>query len=89
MFVWLARGKSGEEGMPSRRRLSDRRVREQLGTKYSAHFRRAFFITTAKLNGQSTEFIQNQTKQKTDTMISRHSRLDAIVAYNAADLLGL
>jgi hypothetical protein len=36
MFVWLTRGKSGEPEMPSRRRLSDRRVREQLSTKYSA-----------------------------------------------------
>jgi site-specific recombinase XerD len=93
VFVSLARGKTGEAGTPSRRRLSDRRVnllvKEHLGTKYSAHSLRASFITTAKLNGQSNEFIKNQTKQKTDAMISRYSRLDDIIAYNAAHSLGL
>lgn len=43
----------------------------------------------AKLNGQSSEFIKNQTKQKTDVMISRYSRLDDIMAYNASYSLGL
>lgn len=93
VFVSLARGKTGEAGMPSHRRLSDRRVnllvKEHLGAKYSAHSLRASFITTAKLNGQSNEFIKNQTKQKTDAMISRYSRLDDIIAYNAAHSLGL
>jgi integrase len=93
LFVSLLRGKTGEAGSPSHRRLSDRRVnllvKAHLGEKYSAHSLRASFITTAKLNGQSNEFIKNQTKQKTDAMISRYSRLDDIIAYNAAHSLGL
>lgn len=93
VFVSLSRGKTGEAGTPSRRRLSDRRVnllvKEHLGEKHSAHSLRASFITTAKLNGQSNEFIKNQTKQKTDAMISRYSRLDDTIAYNAAHSLGL
>ena len=64
-------------------------VKEHLGAKYSAHSLRASFITNAKLNGQSNEFIKNQTKQKTDAMISRYSRLDDIIAYNAAHSLDL
>lgn len=93
VFVSLSRGKTGEAGTPSRRRLSDRRVnllvKEHLGEKHPAHSLRASFITTAKLNGQSNEFIKNQTKQKTDAMISRYSRLDDTIAYNAAHSLGL
>lgn len=64
-------------------------MKEHLGDKYSAHSLRASFIATAKLNGQSNEFVKNQTKQKTDAMISRYSRLDDIIAYNTAYSLGL
>ena len=84
VFVSLSRGKTGEPGTPSHRRLSNRRVnllvKEHLGEKYSAHSLWASFSTTAKLNGQSNEFIKNQTKQKSDAMISRYSRLDDIIA---------
>ncbi|SNS00569.1 Site-specific recombinase XerD [Hymenobacter mucosus] len=93
VFVSLLRGKKGEPGTPSTKRLSDVRVNRlvklHLGEKYSAHSLRASFITTAKLNGQSNEFIKNQTKQKTDVMISRYSRLDDVIKYNAAYSLGL
>ena len=80
-------------GTPTEKRLIARRVnllvKEALGPTYSAHSLRASFITTAKLAGQSNEFIKNQTKQKTDVMISRYSRLDDIIRYNAAHSLGL
>ncbi|GAB3861659.1 hypothetical protein GCM10028822_41490 [Hymenobacter terrigena] len=33
------------------------------------------------LQGQSNRFIQNQTKQKTDAMIDRYSRLDDVVSF--------
>ena len=45
--------------------------------------------TTAKRNGQSNGFIKNQTKQKSDAMISRYTRLDDSIAYNAAKSLGM
>jgi site-specific recombinase XerC len=92
-FVSLLRGKKAGESTPSTKRLSDVRVNRlvklHLGEEYSAHSLRASFITTAKLNGQSNEFIKNQTKQKTDVMISRYSRLDDVIKYNAAYSLGL
>jgi integrase len=93
VFVSLVRGKKAGEAVPTTKRLSDVRVNRlvklHLGEKYSAHSLRASFITTAKLNGQSNEFIKNQTKQKTDVMISRYSRLGDIIKYNAAYSLGL
>jgi integrase len=93
VFVSLKRGRPGEPGSPTSKRLAERGVnplvKKHLGQKYSAHSLRASFITTAKLNGQSNEFIKNQTKQKTDAMISRYSRLDDLRTYNAARYLGL
>jgi tRNA A37 threonylcarbamoyladenosine dehydratase len=46
-------------------------------------------VTVAVLNGQSHKAIKNQTKQKTDAMIERYTQLNNIVAYNAAQNLGL
>ncbi|MBD2769370.1 tyrosine-type recombinase/integrase [Hymenobacter sp. BT664] len=93
VFVSLVRGQKAGESKPSQKRLSDvrvnRLVKQHLGEQYSAHSLRASFITTAKLNGQSNEFIKNQTKQKTDAIISRYTRLSDVVAYNAAQSLGL
>ncbi|TDN39854.1 hypothetical protein E4631_23245 [Hymenobacter sp. UV11] len=93
VFVSLVRGKTAGDAAPTTNRLSDVRVNRlvklHLGEKYSAHSLRASFITTAKLNGQSNEFIKNQTKQKTDVMISRYSRLGDVIKYNAAYSLGL
>ena len=93
LFVSLKRGRPGEPGKPADKRLADRRVnllvKEHLGAKYSAHSLRVAFITTAKLAGQSNDFIKNQTKQKTDAMISRYTRLDDIIKYNAGRSLGL
>lgn len=93
LFVSFKRGRRGGPGKPTSSRLTERwvnlLVKEYLGKKFSAHSLRASFITTAKLNGQSNEFIKNQTKQKTDTMISRYARLDEIKVYNAARYLGL
>ena len=93
VFVSLLRGKKGEPGTPSLKRLSDvrvnRLVKQHLGEEYSAHSLRASFITVAKLSGQSNEFIKNQTKQKTDEMISRYTRLSDVIDYNAALSLGL
>lgn len=93
LFVSLTRGRPGEAGKPSGKRLADRRVnllvKEHLGTKFSAHSLRVSFITTARLAGQSNDFIKNQTKQKTDAMISRYSRLGDVIKYNAGRALGL
>lgn len=93
LFVSLTRGRPGQPGKPSGKRLADRRVnllvKEHLGAKFSAHSLRVSFITTARLAGQSNDFIKNQTKQKTDAMISRYSRLDDIIKYNAGRALGL
>jgi site-specific recombinase XerD len=93
LFVSLLRGRPGEPGRPSGKRLADRRVnllvKEHLGAKFSAHSLRVSFITTARLAGQSNEFIKNQTGQKTDAMISRYSRLSDIIKYNAGRALGL
>ena len=93
LFVSLSRGRAGQPGKPSSRRLADRRVnllvKEHLGAKFSAHSLRVSFITTARLAGQSNDFIKNQTKQKTDAMISRYTRLDDIIKYNAGRSLGL
>jgi site-specific recombinase XerD len=93
VFVSLRKGKTAGDAVPTDKRLSDvrvnRLVKQHLGEEYSAHSLRASFITTAKLNGQSNEFIKNQTKQKTDEMISRYTRLSDVIAYNAAQALGL
>lgn len=50
------------------------------GGRFSVPSLRVTFITTARLAGQSNDFIKNQTKQKTDAMISRYSRLDDIIS---------
>ncbi|MFD2719963.1 tyrosine-type recombinase/integrase [Hymenobacter monticola] len=93
LFVSMVRAKPGQPGRPGARRLTDGRlnsvVKAHLGDKYSAHSLRASFITVAVLNGQSNNFIKNQTKQKTDEMISRYTRLTDVIAYNAAQSLGL
>lgn len=64
-------------------------VKEHLGARFSAHSLWVSFIATARLAGQSNEFIKNQTKQKTDAMISRYTRLDDVIKYNAGRALGL
>ena len=93
VFVSLRKGKTAGDAVPTDKRLSDvrvnRLVKQRVGEEYSAHSLRASFITVAKLNGQSNEFIKNQTKQKTDEMISRYTRLTDVIAYNAAQALGL
>lgn len=93
LFVSLLRGRPGQPGKPSGKRLADRRVnllvKEHLGAKYSAHSLRVSFITTARLAGQPNDFIKNQTGQKTDAMISRYTRLNDVIKYNAGRALGL
>jgi integrase len=93
VFVALKRGRVGSPGKPTTDRLTERivnlLVKKYLGPDYSAHSLRASFVTTAKLNGQSNDFIKNQTKHKTDEMISRYTRLDDLRTYNAARYLGL
>jgi hypothetical protein len=46
-------------------------------------------VTVAVLRGESHKAIKNQTKQKTDAMIDRYTQLNNVVAYNAAQNLGL
>ncbi len=98
LFVRIARGRAAGHGTPTGRRLSDKSVNalvgrhlgaDSTGQRYTAHSFRASFITTAKLAGQSNDFIKNQTKQKTDAILSRYTRLTNVVAYNAAESLGL
>ncbi|SHL96933.1 tyrosine-type recombinase/integrase [Hymenobacter psychrotolerans] len=103
LFVSLKRGKVKGQAMPTLKRLSPLRVNELVqlhlnhdedGHKvpeknYSAHSLRVSFITISVLRGQSNRFIKNQTKQKTDAMIDRYSRLDDVVSFNAAQNLGL
>lgn len=93
VFVSLRKGKTAGDAVPTDKRLSDvrvnRLVKQHLGEEYSAHSLRASFVTVAVLNGQSNGFIKNQTKQKTDEMIARYTRLTDVVIYNAAQSLGL
>jgi len=103
LFVSLKRGKIKGEALPTLKRLSPLRVNglvqlhlnhDEEGHKiaeknYSAHSLRVSFITVSVLRGQSNRFIKNQTKQKTDAMIDRYSRLDDVVSFNAAQNLGL
>jgi site-specific recombinase XerD len=103
LFVSLRRGRVKGGARPTQQRLSPLRVnllvqqhlnydsdRLQIqGRLYSAHSLRVSFITIAVVKGQSNRAIKNQTKQKTDAMIDRYSRLDDIVTYNAAQSLGL
>ncbi|MBC6609089.1 tyrosine-type recombinase/integrase [Hymenobacter sp. BT188] len=103
LFVSLKRGKVKGEALPTQKRLSALRVNglvqlhlnhDEEGHKvpeknYSAHSLRVSFITVSVLRGQSNRFIKNQTKQKTDAMIDRYSRLDDVVSFNAAQNLGL
>lgn len=103
LFVSLKRGKIKGEALPTQNRLSPLRVNrlvqlhlnhDEEGLKvaeknYSAHSLRVSFITVSVLRGQSNRFIKNQTKQKTDAMIDRYSRLDDVVSFNAAQNLGL
>jgi site-specific recombinase XerD len=103
LFVSLKRGKVKGEALPTQKRLSPLRVNRLVqlhlnhneeghkipALNYSAHSLRVSFITIAVLKGQSNRAIKNQTKQKTDAMIDRYSRLGDIVAFNAAQNLGL
>ncbi|NML67955.1 tyrosine-type recombinase/integrase [Hymenobacter sp. RP-2-7] len=93
LFVKIPRAASGQLAVPSDKRLSDisinKLVQKRLGSDYSAHSLRVSFVTVAVLNGQSHKAIKNQTKQKTDAMIERYTQLNNVVAYNAAQALGL
>lgn len=103
LFVSLKRGQVKGAALPTTKRLSPLRVNglvqlhlnhDEEGHKvpernYSAHSLRVSFITVSVLRGQSNRFIKNQTKQKTDAMIDRYSRLDDVVSFNAAQNLGL
>ena len=98
LFVSIARGRAAGLGTPTLRRLSDKSVNTLVGRhlgcditgqRYTAHSFRSSFITTAKLAGQSNDFIKNQTKQKTDAILSRYTRLTDVKAYNAGKALGL
>ncbi|WP_141106658.1 site-specific integrase [Hymenobacter gelipurpurascens] len=64
-------------------------VQCHLGPRYSAHSLRASFVTVAVEAGQSNKAIKNQTKQKTDAMIERYTRLDDVKRFNAAQYLVL
>ena len=93
LFVQIPRAAPGQMATPSEKRLSDisinKLVQKHLGPSYSAHSLRVSFVTVAVLNGQSHKAIKNQTKHKTDTMIERYTQLNDVVAYNAAQALGL
>ncbi|WP_343069187.1 tyrosine-type recombinase/integrase [Hymenobacter citatus] len=93
LFVKIPRTTPGQMAVPSQKRLSDisinKLVQKRLGPGYSAHSLRVSFVTVAVLNGQSHKAIKNQTKQKTDAMIERYTQLNNVVAYNAAQALGL
>ena len=98
LFVSIARGRAGSRGTPTLQRLSTNSVNtlvgrhlgcDSTGQRYTAHSFRSSFITTAKLAGQSNDFIKNQTKQKTDAILSRYTRLTDVKAYNAGRALGL
>lgn len=92
LFVSLTRT-SGKPAQPSRNRLSAHRVnmlvQQHLGPTYSAHSLRASFVTISVQRGKPNQAIKNQTKQKTDAMIERYSRLNDVMAFNAAQDLGL
>lgn len=98
LFVSIARGRAAGQGTPTSQRLSTNSVNtlvgrhlgcDSTGQSYTAHSFRSSFITTAKLAGQSNDFIKNQTKQKTDAILSRYTRLTDVKAYNAGKALGL
>jgi site-specific recombinase XerD len=93
LFVKIPRAAPRQMAIPSEKRLSDisinKLVQKRLGPDYSAHSLRVSFVTVAVLNGQSHKAIKNQTKQKTDAMIERYTQLNNVVAYNAAQALGL
>ena len=98
LFVGLARGSVAGGGTPTTQRLSTNSVNTLVGRhlgsndkgqRYTAHSFRSSFITTAKLAGQSNDFIRNQTKHKTDAILARYTRLEDVKAYNAVKALGL
>jgi site-specific recombinase XerD len=98
LFVRIARSRVAGMGTPTTQRLSDKSVNtlvgqhlgsDSNGQRYTAHSFRSSFITTAKLAGQSNDFIRNQTNHKTDAILARYTRLTDKVAYNAGKALGL
>lgn len=98
LFVSIGRGRVAGIGTPTTRRLAANSVNTLVGhhlgsnskkQRYTAHSFRSSFITTAKLAGQSNDFIRNQTKHKTDAILARYTRLDNVKAYNAGKALGL
>ena len=93
LFVKIPRAAPNQRAIPSAKRLSaisiNKLVQKRLGPGYSAHSLRVSFVTVAVLNGQSHKAIKNQTKHKTDAMIERYTQLNNVVAYNAAQNLGL
>lgn len=98
VFVSMKRGRTPGSGLPSEQRLSAQSINLLVGKHlgeaapgqpYTAHSFRSSFITTAKLAGQSNDFIRNQTNHKTDAILSRYTRLTDVVAYNAGKALGL
>ncbi|MBC6992224.1 hypothetical protein [Hymenobacter sp. BT491] len=64
-------------------------VQRYLGTSYSDHSLRAYFVTVAKLAEDDDSEIMNQTKHKTSSMIRHYNRLDDVRRHNAAQKLGL
>ena len=98
VFVSMRRGRVAGIGLPSEQRLSAQSINLLVGKylgeaapgqPFTAHSFRSSFITTAKLAGQSNDFIRNQTNHKTDAILSRYTRLTDVVTYNASKALGL
>ena len=93
LFVKIPRATPGQLAAPSDKRLSDislnKLVQKRLGPSYSAQSLRVSFVAVAVLNGQFHKAITNQTKQKTDALIERHTQLNNAVSYNATQALGL
>lgn len=98
VFVSIHRGQIAGDGKPTDKRLSTNSVNTLVGkhlgefepgVPYTAHSFRSSFITTAKLAGQSNDFIKNQTKHKSDAMLQRYTRLTNAREYNAGKALGL
>lgn len=98
LFVSIRRGRTAGDGVPTEQRLSTNRVNILVGkhlgefepgVPYTAHSFRSSFITTARLAGQSSDYIKNQTNHKSDAMIARYTRLTNVGKHNAGKALGL
>lgn len=98
LFVGLSKSHTTGQGKLTMQRLSAKSVNTIVGRRlgvdsnkqrFTAHSFRSSFITTAKLAGQSNDFIRNQTNHKTDAILARYTRLTDKKAYNAGKALGL